>query len=194
MKTININQLLNYMSKKDDIHYLTFNELIQIQHAAFDEVFEIISPVNDEIILTFETQHDATTFYMDHQYGRKTLKNVKLSYDLLDATKLILQPVFNIISLIDSKKEGLCEISKNLKINFKLEYKQSFSNNELSLYIQNGIIVNPSCIIRINQDFPILSLGRIFTMMNNRHDFFRLNTIIQLVESEQLYGENRTRY
>lgn len=194
MKTININQLLTYMSKKDDIHYFTFNELIQIQHAVFDEVFELINPVNEEVILTFETQQDATSFYMDHQYGRRILKGVKVSYDLNNPTKLILRPIFNIISLIDSKKEGLCEISKALAINFKLEYKQSFSDNELSLYIQNGLIVNPICILRVNEDFPILSLGRLLTLMNNRHDFFKLNTVIQLVESEKLYGENSSRY
>lgn len=178
------------MSKKDGMHYFSFNELIQIQHAAFDEVFELIGPVNEEVILTFETQQDATSFYMDHQFGRKVLKNVKVSYDLFDPTKLILRPIFNIISLIDSKKEGLCEISKALNINFKLEYKQSFSDNELSLFIQNGQIVNPSCVIVVNEDFPILSLGKILTMMNNRHDFFRLNTVIHLIESEKLYGEN----
>ncbi len=182
------------MSKKDDIHYFTFNELIQTQHAVFDEVFELINPVNEEVILTFETQQDATSFYMDHQYGRRILKGVKVSYDLNNPTKLILRPIFNIISLIDSKKEGLCEISKALAINFKLEYKQSFSDNELSLYIQNGLIVNPTCILRVNEDFPILSLGRLLTLMNNRHDFFKLNTVIQLVESEKLYGENSSRY
>ena len=194
MKTININQLLTYMSKKDDIHYFTFNELIQIQHAVFDEVFELINPVNEEVILTFETPQDATSFYMDHQYGRRILKGVKVSYDLNNPTKLILRPIFNIISLIDSKKEGLCEISKALAINFKLEYKQSFSDNELSLYIQNGLIVNPICILRVNEDFPILSLGRLLTLMTNRHDFFKLNTVIQLVESEKLYGKNSSRY
>lgn len=190
-KTINLNQLLATMSKFDDVKYKNLNELIEIQNEVFKKFFKTVRIQKDEVYLIFENRQDATSFYLDCNYGNQTLKGVGVYYDLTDEKKLILKPIFDVISLIDSRKPGLCQISENLSINFKLEYKQSFSNSSLELYIQQGFIVEPECIIRVSDTLPYLGLGQMITLIRNEVDYRRLNTRIEIMESENMYESNR---
>lgn len=193
-KKINLNQLLSNMSKIDQVHYESLNELLYLNFKVFDKFFKSVEVLNEEVTLIFENRQDCVNFYMDCHYGSQTLKKVGVYYDLQDENQLILRPVLNIISLIDSREPGLCQISKKLNINFKLEYTQTITNNTLSLYIHQGEIVNPNCDVYISEAIPYLSLGRLHKLIRNEYDFKRLNTTIHLVESEILYESNRTRH
>lgn len=186
-KQINLNQLLKSMSAFDQIQYDDLSELIYLQHKVFKTLFSTLEVLNEEVTLIFETKQDAINFYMDCHYGKQLLKGVGVYYDLYNENQLILKPVLNVISLIDSRTPGLREISENLKINFKLEYIQAFSNTTLSLYIQQGQILSPQCDVYISKKLPYLSLGRLNKIIRNEYDFMRLNTHIHLVESESLY-------
>lgn len=190
-KQINLNQLLATMSQFDNIQYEDLSELLSLHHAVFNKFFQAVEVLNEEVTLVFENRLDANNFYMECHYGNKTLRGVGVYYDLTNENQLILRPVLNVISLIDSRQPGLVQISKNLNINFKLEYQQSFTNNTLSLYIHQGQILDPQCDIYISSTLPYLSLGRMNKLIRNEYDFIRLNTQIHLVESEFIYEPDR---
>ncbi len=189
-KKINLNQLLSSLSKFDGLQYDDLSELIRLQHGTFQKFFKTSMVLNEEVTLVFETKQDAINFYMDCHYGKQILKNVGVYYDLLNENQLILRPVLNVIGLIDSRQPGLVEVSKNLSINFKLEYTQAFTNNTLSLYIHQGQILNPECHVYISDTLPYLSLGRLNKIIRNEYDFRRLNTTLHVVESESIYESN----
>ena len=191
-KQINLNQLLTNMSRIDNVRYKDLNELIEIQHEVFQKFFKSIGIINHEVTLIYENKQDAMTFNMDCNYGNRLLKKVGVYYHLTDDTKLILRPIFNVISLIDSKEPGLCQISEKLGLNFKLEYIQSFSNTTLELYIHEGKILQPECVIRINETIPYLALGQMITLLRNEGDYRRLNTQLIITESEKLYEPSHT--
>lgn len=186
-KNVNLNQLLKNMSRIDNVKYRSLNELIEIQHKVFEMFFRKVYVLHEEVSLEFENRNDAITFYMDCHFGSKLLRKVGVFYDLLNENKLILKPILNVIDLIDSRTPGLCELSSKLNLNFKMSYQQSFSNTTLELYIHRGEIVEPQCIIRLNETIPYLALGQLMTLIRNEVDFNRLNTRIELVESESLY-------
>lgn len=189
-KKINLNQLLSSLSKFDGLQYDDLSELIRLQHGTFQKFFKTSMVLNEEVTLVFETKQDAINFYMDCHYGKQILKNVGVYYDLSNENQLILRPVLNVIGLIDSRQPGLVEVSKNLSINFKLEYTQAFTNNTLSLYIHQGQILNPECHVYISDTLPYLSLGRLNKIIRNEYDFRRLNTTLHVVESESIYESN----
>lgn len=189
-KKINLNQLLSSLSEFDGLQYDDLSELIRLQHGTFQKFFKTSMVLNEEVTLVFETKQDAINFYMDCHYGKQILKNVGVYYDLLNENQLILRPVLNVIGLIDSRQPGLVEVSKNLSINFKLEYTQAFTNNTLSLYIHQGQILNPECHVYISDTLPYLSLGRLNKIIRNEYDFRRLNTTLHVVESESIYESN----
>lgn len=192
MKTINLNQLLQSMSKHDQVHYESLNELLLIHHNVFNKLFSSHEILKEEVTLQFDNKQDAQAFYLECHYGKQILKHVGVYYDVNDDCCLILKPVLNIIGLIDGRKEGLCEISQLLDLNFKVSYQQAFTNTTFECYIHNGELIKPQCDIKINETLPILGLGRLFTLIRNEYDFKRLNAKITLVESESIYEPTKS--
>lgn len=183
---MNLLQLIKTMRQKDQIQYRNLNDLITIQHQIFTESFEILSILDEQVKLRFNSNEDAQIFYMDCNYGSRKLKGVSVSYDLNDERTIILKPVINLAQLLNHRQFGLREIAKRLKLTFKLEYIQSYSNHEVSLWIQEGKILDPQCILNFYEGLPYLSLGRLYRIMSNEADFHHLNTKIRVIESQPI--------
>lgn len=179
MKNIPLTQLLH------DLEASSLGELIHQSQSEFIDHYELIKVLNEEVRLIFESASDAQMFYTDCQLGHRFLRNVGVYYDMNDEKVILLKPIQTIVSLLKGDS-SLLGISKALDLNFKLEYTQAFTNHELELYIQNGQINQPKCIIYYNPEYVSLSLGRLYKLMNNEQDFEKLNTIIYPIQSEMV--------
>ena len=182
---MNLKQLIQTMRQKDQIHYRNLSELIQIQHEIFAENFQICSILDEQVRLTFNSRDDAQVFYFDCNYGSQSLKGVSVYYDLYDDCILILKPVINLAQLL-KHEYGLISITKRLKVTCKLDYVQSYSNHRVSMYIQNGEILDPQCDLTFYEGLPYLSLGRLYRIMSSDADFYKMNTTITVQESQVL--------
>ena len=183
---MNLIELIKTMRKKDKIYYRSLNELITIQHQIFSESFEILSILDEQVKLTFNSREEAQVFYMDCNYGHRALKGVSVTYDLYDDCCIILKPVINLAQLLNHPDYGLLKISKRLNLTFKLDYVQAYTNHQVSLWIQMGNILEPQCILNFYQDLPYLSLGRLYRIMSNEADFYGFNTTINVIESDPI--------
>lgn len=193
MKNKTIQQLLQFMSNNDHIRYQNLNELIEIQQELYSEIFQQMSTSKDEVILSFQSANDAQAFYLDCHYGYRYLKTTGIYYHLSDPTKLVLKPVSNVASLINSKQPGLLEISKLLGINFGLKYIQNYTNNTIKLYCVDGQIFDIQCDIHIFTTLPWLSCGKLYQLFSNQHDFEKLNPTIHYVKGEMIFESNINR-
>ncbi len=182
---MNLKQLMTTMRQKDQIPYKNLTELIEIQYQLFTENFELCSILDEQVRLTFNSKDEAQAFYMDCNYGSKGLTGVSVLYDLYDDCVLILKPVINLAQLL-KHENGLISISKRLRSTFKLDYVQAYTNHRISLYLQNGEILDPKCELFFYEGLPYLSLGRLYRIMSSEHDFYKLNTTITVIESQVL--------
>lgn len=173
MKNMNLNELLNQSNANN------LRELIFDQQDNFAKTYIVKSILNEEVKLVFNSSHDAQSFYVDSQLGNRYLKDVQVSYDLLDECALILKPIQSVVSLITYLKK----IGKRLQLSFDIEYIQAFTNHHLSMTIHHGEIKNPQCTLYINPDFVSFGCGRLYKLMRNESDFYALNTQIIQIES-----------
>ena len=190
MKNSQLENLMNYMKQKDCVKYKSFEELLDVQHEIFEEFFYTVRPMNDEVFLIFDTESDAQSFYVHCHFNKIILNDIKVYYDLQDSRRLILKPVEDISTLIVSPESGLCILSRNLKLKFRLEYHQSFTNHELSLYMIDGKVYNVNCVLKISTIIPWLSLGTVYKIMKSASDFINLNTKIEFVKGEYIHESN----
>lgn len=180
MTTIKLNQLLSYTNTT------SLHEVLSQYQEDFIDTYQFADVLNEVVILKFETTRDAQAFYTDCTYGNRLLRNVNVSYDTHDETKLILRPIPSIISLVKSSDSPLRVISSKLHLNFTLEYTQAITNHHLHLTIHNGEVINPECTLYINMDYLSLAFGRLYKLMSKDEDFVKLNTQIEIIRSQPL--------
>lgn len=180
----NITHILHEITANPSIKNRNLHWLIQDQKAS-----ENLFIANDEIsriICEFETADQAADFHYHLKYSMYRLSTIKPSMDDQNECIVNLDVSCDVVDLFDSKRSGLCTLSRETGSSFQFSYRQMYTGSTLKGNISEGILHHTQCVIRIFEALPQLSLSRIHQLLHTEDDILRFNTMIIKEKAEAI--------
>lgn len=157
---------------------------INDQATRFTERFGCSFEETVGVELIFETAYDAYEFYNDLKFNRKYNLDFKVYTDKMDARRLHVDGAQTLFDYFGSREPNLLTLSRNLGVNFTIEFVQKYTGTKFVGNVQHGELLSRQCVIEISNILPEFSLGGIGQIGRNQDEFDDLLTRCYIVEGK----------
>lgn len=157
------------------------------QNLKFSERFGLKFNETVQVTLTFESAYDAYAFYNELKFNRSYNLDFTVRTDPYDATKLKVDGAQTLFDYFGSREPNLLTLSRNLGVNFAIEFVQEYTGTKFVGNVQHGELLSRQCIIEISNILPELSLGGIIQIGRNQDEFDDLLTRCYIVKGKGIH-------
>lgn len=143
----------------DKKYNASVKEVLKFNAHLFEERFN--QKLGDEIELevVFETSYDMTQFYQEIKTSRNYNTLFKVKTHLFKPLTLLVSGKETLFDYLGSVEPNLLTLSRNLNIDFEVEFVQSFSGTVFKGHVVNGELLSRQCLVEVSDVLPELSLG-----------------------------------
>jgi hypothetical protein len=180
----NITHILYEMTQNERIKNHSLTWLIASQKHS--ETVFIATDETSRIVCEFESAQQAADFHYYLKYSMYRLPTIKATMDDQNENIVNLDVNCDVVELFDSKRAGLCTLSRETGCSFRFHYRQMYTGSTLQGNISEGVLHHTQCIIRIFDALPQLSLSRIHQLLHTEEDIIRFNTMIIKEKAEAI--------
>ena len=133
---------------------------------------------NIEIELRFSSSIEMMDFYNELKFNRVYSVLYTVREQSNKPLCLIVSGKKTLFEYLGSVEPNLLTIGRNLNIDFKVYFTQSYSGSSFKGSVVNGELLSRQCLVEVNQLLPELTLGLLSQIGKNAHEFDLLLTRI----------------
>lgn len=131
--------------------------------------------------ITFSDSLDMTQFYQELKYNDIFNKLYSVRAHKTQDMTLQVTGKSTLFDYLGSKEPNLLTISRSLKIDFKVQFKQAYSGTDFFGHVVNGELLSRQCIVEVSDLLPELSLGLLSQIGETQNELDLLLTRIIFV-------------
>lgn len=173
-------ELMNIMKGND------ITTFINDQNHRFLERFGCTFDETVSVTLTFDNGYDAYEFYNDLKFNKTYNLDYHVRTDANDAKKLHVDGADTLFDYFGSREPNLLTLSRNLNINFSIEFIQKYTGTKFAGYVQSGELLSRQCIIEVSTMIPEFTLGGLIQIGRNQDEFDDLLTRCYFVKGQAI--------
>ncbi|QIK70534.1 hypothetical protein G7062_09555 [Erysipelothrix sp. HDW6C] len=172
----NVQDLITTMKGNDVASF------IHNQNLRFSERFGLNYSDDVSVTLTFESDRDAIDFYNEVRFNEDYAQEYTVKTSPFHSKDLLLSGAQTLYDYFGSREPNLLTVSRDLNINFAIEFVQDYSGTTFTGAVRRGELLSRQCIIEVSDILPELSLGGLRQIGRNQREFDDLLTRCYIVK------------
>lgn len=173
---------IDVLLKEEDT--LTLGHLFQGYDERFQARFGFKMSDHVEVTLEFEDHWDAQTFYTEIKHNPKYAQQYQVITHPYDVCKLMVSGAPTLFDYFGTREPNLLTLSRQNRIDFKIDFRQEFTNIVFTGEVVQGELLGRHCIVQVAQALPELTLAGMKYIGRSKAEFDSLLTRIFRVESD----------
>lgn len=153
-------------------------EVLHHQKTLFIEKFNQKPEKMIELEVIFESSYEMTEFYQEIKTSRNYNTLFKVKTHLFKPLTLLVSGKETLFDYLGSVEPNLLTLSRNLDIDFKVKFVQSYSGTVFKGSVVNGELLSRQCLVEVSDVLPELSLGLLSQIGTSAHELDLLLTRI----------------
>ena len=162
---------------------VTLRNLISVQDKNFESRFGFKLSDEVKVNLIFNSRYDAEDFYNELRFNEKYARQYKVMTNLNDSQQLIVSGSRTLFDYFGTKEPNLLTASRDLNIQFKVEYQEAFTQIIFTGEVIAGELLGRQCIVEYNELIPELTLSGLKNIASNQKEFDALLTRVYCVNT-----------
>lgn len=159
-------------------------EVLRQNQMLFEKRFNQNLSDTIELEVVFESSYEMTDFYQTLKTSRNYQSLYKVKAHPYQALTLLVSGKETLFDYLGSKEPNLLTLSRNLQIDFKVNYVQSYSGTVFKGSVVNGELLSRHCLVEVSQVLPELTLGLLSQIGKTAHELDLLLTRIIPTKSQ----------
>ena len=162
-------------------------QFLKEQESAFKKRFGNVQE-GIELELRFDSEAEAINAYQEIRFNRRYSNLYSVKSHAYDGKILLVSGKDSLFDYLGCDEPNLLTLSRSLNIDFKVLYRQPYSNTEFKGEVVSGELLARQCIVSVSDVLPELSLGQLSKVGRDETELDLLLTRIVKIPSKTILG------